>query len=71
MDELFNVKNLKQIKYEHGGSRIYLESNHKRILLCDTFSYFDTFSNSTEDNNNQREEIREVIFNAIKEYLGK
>jgi len=58
--EIYNIKNLKINKYDHGGSRIYLEDDKgNRQLLCDTYG-----NNFIVDN-----QIRETIIIAIKQYL--
>jgi hypothetical protein len=60
--EIYDIKNLKIMDYHHGGSRIFLEENNNRVLICDTYG---------DSGNKIDQELKSYIIEAIKKYLRR
>jgi hypothetical protein len=60
MNDLYRFENIKIINYGHGGSRVFLEKDKDRQLLCDTYGDEDNFIEM---------ELKEKIHETIKNYF--
>lgn len=59
MNGLFKYEDLKFVNYNHGGSRVFLENEKYKHLICDTYG----------DNDIEDEELKKKIHETVRNHF--